>query len=99
MSPREFRGGGRPNNQTVGHPILVHNSGRISSIYRTVYFGEHVQMIAQVRVILSKNLLSLEESDVPIIIWDTRKGSNNERIGSRNRTVCFFGSCPSDIPS
>ena len=31
--------------------------------------------------------VSLEESDVPIIVWDTRKGSNSERIGSRNRTV------------
>ena len=31
--------------------------------------------------------VSLEESDVPIIVWDTREGSNSERIGSRNRTV------------
>ena len=30
--------------------------------------------------------VSLEESDVPIIVWDTREGSNSERIGSRNRT-------------
>ena len=28
--------------------------------------------------------VSLEESDVPIIVWE---GSNSERIGSRNRTV------------
>ena len=33
--------------------------------------------------------VSLGESDVPIIVWDTRKGSNSERIGSRNRTVYF----------
>ena len=31
--------------------------------------------------------VSLEESDAPIIVWDTREGSNSERIGSRNRTV------------
>ena len=31
--------------------------------------------------------VSLEESDVPIIVWDTREGSNSERIGLRNRTV------------
>ena len=31
--------------------------------------------------------VSLEESDVPIIVWDTREGSNSERFGSRNRTV------------
>ena len=33
--------------------------------------------------------VSLEESDVPIIVWDTREGSNSERIGSRTRTVYF----------
>ena len=32
---------------------------------------------------------SLKESDVPIIVWDTRKGSNSERISSRYRTVYF----------
>ena len=31
--------------------------------------------------------VSLEESGIPIIVWDTREGSNSERIGSRNRTV------------
>ena len=41
--------------------------------------------------------VSLEESDVPIIVWDTREGSNSERIGSRNRTV-YFGDELGDSP-
>ena len=31
--------------------------------------------------------VSLRGSDVSIIVWDTREGSNSERISSRNRTV------------
>ena len=42
--------------------------------------------IAQFRVSPASEV-SLEESDVPIIVWDTREGSNSERFGSRNRTV------------
>ena len=43
--------------------------------------------------------VSLEESDVPIIVWDTREGSNSERIGSRNRTVYLETNWESPIPS
>ena len=46
-------------------------------------------MIAQVRVIPSESEGSLEESDIPIIVWTPEKDLICERISSRYRTVYF----------
>ena len=44
-----------------------------------------VLFLEPIRSLLDPSRVS--HTDVPIIGWDTRKGSNSEQIGSRNRTV------------